>query len=432
MGHGYRQVRNRGHQDAHVVVVRLGDKQADAEGRDSHGAIQAGCDGGDDSGLVDEADVAAVGNHEIAVEIHRDSSRVPQLGAGGEAAVAGVSVGAVAGDGGDGPGGIDHDDTRITQVRNVEIAARVERQPGWIGQLGRGAGHEGGGPMRVDFADEIAVGYVEVAGRVDGHRGGSAGRRGQFGADGACGVDLAHLAEIAEVDVTAGVDGHARRREQMSAGGRAAVAGIPDDSIARHGGYDSSRGHFADARVAGVGDEKIAGGIERDAGDRAQHSAGGRSAIARIAPAGDAGNGGDDSGSVHFSDAEVGTVGDPEHAARVRRGVLGRGQDGAGGQAAVSAEAERAGTAGNRGEDALGVHFANAVGERVGDVEVPCGVGAQTALRTNPGARGRRSIGGEGDGAVARRDGDDALRIDAIDVVERGIGDIEVPRAIHR
>src|SRR4030095_14196858 len=80
-------------------------------------------------------------------------------------------------------------------------------------------------------------------------------------------VDLADavVLGVGDIDVARGIGLYVHRRVQAALRRRAAIAAEFRAAVARHGG-DDSVADSANTMVAGVGDEQVAGWIERDAG----------------------------------------------------------------------------------------------------------------------------------------------------------------------
>ena len=152
--------------------------------------------------------------------------------------------------------------------------------------------------LQAAYGTVAGIGHVHRSRGGDGHAGGPvegggggrspvagiAARAGAGdGGNGAVGVDLAHApAEIGHVEAACGVHGQAERVPQLRVDGRAAIAGVTRQAIAREGGDQAAGRHLADDVVAGVGDVEIAGGIHRHSLGRRDLGVGGRPAISRI------------------------------------------------------------------------------------------------------------------------------------------------------
>src|SRR6058998_581937 len=93
------------------------------------------------------------------------------------------------------------------------------------------------------------------------------------------------------------------KRIELSAGGRAAIAGKARSSGTGYGGDDSVRIDLADAPVACIRNVDVPRRIHRHAGRKKELSAGGRAAVAGESREYRAGHGGDDTGRVHLADA---------------------------------------------------------------------------------------------------------------------------------
>ena len=80
--------------------------------------------------------VAVVGDVEVAARIHRHVVGGVELGAGGQAAVAGEAGAAGAGYGGDVPGGQVHlADPVVVVVGDIDVVACVYRHAGGVGEV---------------------------------------------------------------------------------------------------------------------------------------------------------------------------------------------------------------------------------------------------------------------------------------------------------
>ena len=71
------------------------------------------------------------------------------------------------------------------------------------------------------------------------------------------------VAGIGDIEIAHRVDRHAGRRLKRRLRGRAADGGETRLAVARDGPDVAVEGDFADAVIAGVRDEEVAGGIER-------------------------------------------------------------------------------------------------------------------------------------------------------------------------
>ena len=70
------------------------------------------------------------------------------------------------------------------------------------------------------------------------------------------------VALVSDKEVAGAVYRHPGGVLQTGVGGEAAIAGIAEGAIARYGGHDAGRSvHAANALVALVGDEEVAGAV---------------------------------------------------------------------------------------------------------------------------------------------------------------------------
>ena len=118
----------------------------------------------------------------------------------------------------------------------------------------------------------------------------------------------------------AAVHGEAGGVVEFGTGGRFAVAAVAPGSVAGNGA-DHARGEvdLADDVVAAVGDEEVVRGVHGDAHGVEELGAGGRLAVAAVAPGPVSGNRADRAGGeVDFADDVVVAVGDEEISRSVR------------------------------------------------------------------------------------------------------------------
>ena len=147
-----------------------------------------------------------------------------------------------------------------------------------------------------------------------------------------CAGDLADamVVGVGDIDVAAAIDGDRGGITQQSRGGRRAVAGEARNA-ASGDGTDVAAAHLADAIVVGVGNIDVAAGVHGHAGGRIEQRASGRAAIAAKALRTGAGNGADQAFQIHFENHVVAGVGDEQISSRVegypagqREGDVGR------------------------------------------------------------------------------------------------------------
>ena len=119
-------------------------------------------------------------------------------------------------------------------------------------------------------------------------------------------------------------------------GGRAAVSRVCRTALARNRGDNAVDVHLANSLVIVVSNIHVAVDIERHAG-RMEAGAGGRVAIPRVAIATIACHRGDDAVGIHLADATVSPIGNEHVAESIGDHVLGLYQAGVGGRAAISA-----------------------------------------------------------------------------------------------
>src|SRR5262249_49935942 len=137
----------------------------------------------------------------------------------------------------------------------------------------------------------------------------------------------------------------------------------------------------------------------------------------------------DDTGRVDLPEPVVVLVDDVHVPRAVGGETAGEVQLGAGGRAAVAAEAVEV-AAGDGGDDTRGVDLPDAV--VVADVDVPCAVDRQRLQRPEGGRAGRAAVPGERPGPVAGDRGQDAVRRDLEDPAGALVGQVEVAGAVGR
>ena len=122
-----------------------GVEEARAHGRITVAGVPFAAAGhrGDDAAAVHLAHALApfFGDEEIALGVEGDAGGQIERGAGGRSALAGIAVQAVSGHGGDSAPGIHAADAAVAGIGDVEVAVRVEGEPGGLvhGGLGSGA-----------------------------------------------------------------------------------------------------------------------------------------------------------------------------------------------------------------------------------------------------------------------------------------------------
>src|SRR5258708_701833 len=125
-----------------------------------------------------------------------------------------------------------------------------------------------------------AVADVDVSAGIDGYAAGKvklgsdrwnavtvvaacagSGNRG----DRAAGVDLTHhtLADLVEVQISSRVISDLKRLTDLGIQGRSTIPGVAIDSSAGDGGYDACRRDFADAKLAS-GHDQVSRGVDRE------------------------------------------------------------------------------------------------------------------------------------------------------------------------
>ena len=240
---------------------------------------------------------------------------------------------------------------------------------------------------------------------------------------------------IADVDVFRPVHRHAAGKEEPRRSRRAAVTGSP---ASRHRG-DIARGgvHLADAVVERIGDIEIARPVHRYALGRAEPR---RCRCRRAAVAAEAGSpasreGGDIARrGIHLADAVVIRIGDIEVARPVHRHAVGAVELRRCRRGAVAAEAaERPGPR-HRGDAARGsVHLADALVVRIGDVEVARPIHRHAHWGVQPRRCCRAAVAADAGNSSSRHRGDITRgSIHLADAVVLGIDDVEVTRPVQR
>ena len=225
----------------------------------------------DRQGTGDLADhvVAGVGDEQVARSVQGDPPRAVELGGAGRAAIPGVAGGAGAGDGVDDPVGRHFADDVVARVGDEEVARGVHGH----GRRSR----ELGGRGRAAVA-AVAAHAIAIAGD---------------GVDDPVGCHLAdHVVVVIDDEhVARGVDGHAGRVMKLGGRGGPAVSGVATRVAGAGEGMDDPVGrHLADDLVGRVGDEDVAGGVDRHVGRVSQLGGGGRAVVAAVAEAAVAGD----------------------------------------------------------------------------------------------------------------------------------------------
>ena len=306
-------------------------------------------DGAHDARGGNQADrvVAGVGDVNVARRIDGEAGRTVKARIFSGAVGAAVEAHG-AGECADGAGWSDDADRVVAGVGDVEVVGAIDRDTLGIAKERNGAGAIGAagfardtGECRDDagrsyFANGVvrAIDDKDVAGAVEGdavrlvETGGAAGAVGAAvvpraageGGDDAGGGDFADrvVFRIGDKNISAGVGGDAGRADlgkdwraekavrgdrhaEIKRRGAARAVGAPGvgkagdrvDGFARDGGDDAGERDFADRAVHGVGDVKIAVGVDEDAAGavEARRGAGGVGAAASVGRAGDRGAG---------------------------------------------------------------------------------------------------------------------------------------------
>src|SRR2546425_604778 len=165
---------------------------------------------------------------------------------------------------------------------------------------------------------------------------------------------------------------------------------------------------MADAVVLGVRDEEVSRGVDDDPGWGPQLGARGGATVAVEAGAAGAGDGGDDPGAgCDLADAEVALVSNEEVARGIDGDIVREVQRGAGGQAAVAAEAGNA-AAGDGGDDpGAGRDLTDAVVLGVRDEQIALGVDDDPCQGPHLSPDRRASLAPQAGAAGAGDGGDD-------------------------
>ena len=177
--------------------------------------------------------------------------------------------------------------------------------------------------------------------------------------------------------------------------------------------------HGTDRAVAGIGDQDGVIGADSDvlrvrkAGDRRDagvvHLAG--DAVGRIipveAPVAAAGKNIDDAVCGHHADGIVARDGDIDLAGGIHRQPRRQMEVGLGGEPGVAPEARGVDLAvtGERGDDALGVHFADAIVQRIGDVDIARGIERDSLRRVQLRVDRGTAVARETGARIARHQG---------------------------
>ena len=186
----------------------------------------------------------------------------------------------------------------------------------------------------------------------------------------------------------------------------------------------------SNATVPTIRDEEVARGVEGEPVRRAQLGGGGRAAVPAEAVGAGAGDRGDNPVGRHPADAEVALVSDVEDARRVESDAVRDAQPSAGGGVAVAAEAGVAG-AGDGRDDPVGRHLADAEVALVRDVEVARRVEGDVVREVQLGGGGGALVATKAGNTGAGKRGDDPVGRHPADAVVRGVGDEEIARGVY-
>src|SRR5690242_4908303 len=174
---------------------------------------------------------------------------------------------------------------------------------------------------------------TKAGGAVAGHGGDNAGN----------GIDSANaiVEPVSDEQVTIPIQRNAERAEQLGGGGGHTITAVAGEAGAGYGGDNAGGGiHPTNARVVKVGDEQVAGPVQRDAERAVQQGVGSGPAIAAGADNAVAGHGGDNAGNgIHPPDAIVARVGDEQVAGAIHHHAVRELQTGAGCEPAIAAVA---------------------------------------------------------------------------------------------
>ncbi len=223
---------------------------------------------------------------------------------------------------------------------------------------------------------------------------------------------------------------HAQRRQQTRQRGRALVAAVARRAAAGDRVDDAVRAHAANAVRSGVGDEDVPLGVDRHVGRELERGRHGRDeVVAReiLAGAGDGPDG--PARGVEPADALIAHVGDEHVAGRIERNV-GRIEEARrrGGQAVA---VEAAGAVARHRLDVAGrVDLADAMVVEVGDVERSGRVERQTGRTRDLRSGGRPTVTAESGHAVADDRVDVARRVDRAHAMMVRVGEDHVARAV--
>ena len=191
----------------------------------------------------------------------------------------------------------DHAHAIVAEIRDVEVAravhgqaqGRVQLRAGGLAAVAREAGravarHGADRAAARDLLDArvLAIGDVEVPGGIHGQSFRQvelAGRAvAQHVVDSAARVHDAHdvVEAVGDIKIAPGIGRHGPRRIELRAGGRAVIARVGVDSVAREGRDIAALSGLADAQALGIGDVHVARGIHRDPGGRVERRVEGR------------------------------------------------------------------------------------------------------------------------------------------------------------
>jgi len=186
-----------------------------------------------------------------------------------------------------------------------------------------------------------------------------------------------------------------------------------------------------DPVVNRVRDIQVTGSVHSHATGSFQLGAYGWPAVAGAAWGAGSGNGSDDAVAGDSADAMLERIRNVEVAGAVDGHALGRTQSRLHGGAAVPG-GDRTTIPGNSGDDAVGGNHPDAIVEFVGDVEVAVGVRGHTGRLMQLRARGWAAIAGKAWGAVSSDWVDNAQGGDDPDVMIELVRDVEIAGGVHR
>ena len=223
----------------------------------------------------------------------------------------------------------------------------------------------------------------------------------------------------------------------MRRNGRATVpAGMGSPSSRYRGDVARGSSHLADAVAGGIADVNVFRPVHRHAAGKAEMRRSRRAAVAAEAAVRPPRRRGDIArGGVHLADAVVERIGDIEIARPVHRYALGRAEPRRCRCRRAAVAADAGSPASREGGDIPrgSIHLADAVVIRIGDIEVARPIHRQAVGAVELRRCRRGAVAAEAGNSSSRHRGDITRGSSHLaDAVVGGIGDVEVARPVQR